>query len=184
MNLITFRIFYREKEMNLITFHIFYREEEMNLITFHIFYREKEMNLITFHIFYREKEMNLITFHIFYREKEAKEEQERLEREREEEEERLKEEQKYEIFLYHLCNVKLDTCIVRYINVSNPVTTSTLCSFTTRWPCFVKRKLNASVKSFNPGQPEQSGQDDLGRNVLLLVNFVHVQGPVYITEIH
>ena len=36
----------------------------------------------------------------------------------------------------------------------------------------VNRRLNASAKSFGPGQPAQSAQADLSRNFLHLVNFL------------
>ena len=41
-------------------------------------------------------------------------------------------------------------------------------------PCSGKRGLNASAKSIDPGQPA------LGRNYSLQVNFLYVQGPVYL----
>ena len=36
--------------------------------------------------------------------------------------------------------------------------------------------LNASAKSFYPGQPAQSAQADLGRNVLLKFEFLDIKG--------
>ena len=41
-------------------------------------------------------------------------------------------------------------------------------------PALAKRGLNASAKSIDPGQPA------LGRNYSLQVNFLYVQGPVYL----
>ena len=38
--------------------------------------------------------------------------------------------------------------------------------------CSVKRGLNASAKSIDPGQPARSAQADLGRNVLPCFNFL------------
>ena len=44
----------------------------------------------------------------------------------------------------------------------------------------MKRGLIASAKSIDPGQATQSAQPDLGRNFLLLINFLHIHGPVYL----
>ena len=41
--------------------------------------------------------------------------------------------------------------------------------------------INASAKSIDPGQPAQSAQADLGRNFLILVNFLLIKGPNYLT---
>ena len=48
--------------------------------------------------------------------------------------------------------------------------------------CFVEIKGNVMyfAKSINPSWPAQSAQADLGRNFLLLVNCLRVEGPVYI----
>ena len=45
--------------------------------------------------------------------------------------------------------------------------------------CSMKKVLNASAKSINPGQPALSGQTDLGRNFLLLISFQRIKGPYY-----
>ena len=41
-----------------------------------------------------------------------------------------------------------------------------------------KRGPNAFVKSIDACQPAQSAQADMHRYVLLLVNLIHVQGPL------
>ena len=40
--------------------------------------------------------------------------------------------------------------------------------------------LNAVAKITNSCQPAQSVQADMGPNVLLFVNFLHVQDPLYL----
>ena len=44
-------------------------------------------------------------------------------------------------------------------------------------PLPMKRGLNASTKSIDPGQPVQSSQAALDRNFLPLVNFQHMKEP-------
>ena len=48
--------------------------------------------------------------------------------------------------------------------------------------CCVKRKLHASAKGIDPSQPAQSAQADMARNLLPLVNFIHVKRVVKFVE--
>ena len=41
----------------------------------------------------------------------------------------------------------------------------------------MERGLNTSAKSIDPDQTAQTAQADLGRNLLLLVKFLHINGP-------
>ena len=41
-------------------------------------------------------------------------------------------------------------------------------------------ELNVSAKSIDPCQPAQSAQADMGRNLLPIVQFLHVQVLVYV----
>ena len=46
-------------------------------------------------------------------------------------------------------------------------------------PFSMKKESNASSKSIDTDQPAQSAQADLGRNFLLLVNFLHIKELYY-----
>ena len=42
-------------------------------------------------------------------------------------------------------------------------------------PCALKSRLKASAKSYEPCQPAQSAQADMGRNILLCLDFVPIR---------
>ena len=42
-------------------------------------------------------------------------------------------------------------------------------------PCALKSRLKTSAKSFEPCQPAQSAQADVGRNILLYLDFVPIR---------
>ena len=44
----------------------------------------------------------------------------------------------------------------------------------------VRIELDTSAKIIDSGQPAQSAQADLGRKILLRVNFLHIKGPYYL----
>ena len=42
----------------------------------------------------------------------------------------------------------------------------------------LQRRKCALTKCIDSGQPAQSAQADLGRNILLIVNFLHIEGTI------